>query len=511
MNRHWSIFSVVLFAFQLSSPASAQSDSPTPVRQAQVAGKKLIEFGWDEPDTAFMRRQVAAMEQTPFDGCVFHVNAVGPNGATANFTWQGWGDRAFTEAELRPALDDLRATPFRRFTHNFLRFNTTPAKLDWFDDWIYTKTPRWWSSEGQPVKLPDAYAGAVRRAREPKAPAHEDRSNPPAAGAKPGAWLQQWRHQSKTWRGVHVMLGSSNAASDLVAELPELAALGINALVLEINYAFAFASHPELRNGGALTQEQASRLARECRARGIRPIPLFNCLGHQSWSKQTGPLLTKHPELDETPGQYPENTGIYCRSWCPQHPKVNTIVFALLDELIAAFEADAVHVGMDEVFLIASEHCPRCKGGDPAKLFAKAVNDLHAHLVGQRNVEMLLWADRLLDAATMGYGEWESARNGTHGAVDLIPKDIILCDWHYEELARYRGKPADYVSIPFLLEKGFRVWPGGWKNVPATEALLAAERKHQHERLLGHLCTTWGAVKIRDLAEWPPIRAATSK
>jgi hypothetical protein len=324
-------------------------------------------------------------------------------------------------------------------------------------------------------------------------------------------WLQHWRAENKLWRGVHVMIGNTNTASDLIAELPELAALGVNALVLEINYNFAFQSHPELRNAGALTKELAARLARTCRERGVRPIPLFNCLGHQSWSKQTGPLLRKYPELDETPGQFPENEGIYCRSWCPQNPKVNEIVFALLDEMISAFEADAVHVGMDEVFLIASPHCARCKDGDPAKLFAKAVNDLHRHLVGQRKVEMLMCADRLLDATTMGYGRWESATNGTHSAVDLIAKDIILCDWHYEELAKYPGKPKDYGSIPFFLEKGFRVWPSGWKNVQATEALLNAEQKYQHERLLGHLCTTWGAVKIRELAEWPPIRAATKK
>jgi hypothetical protein len=29
----------------------------------------------------------------------------------------------------------LQATPFRRFGDNFLRFNTTPADLDWFDDY----------------------------------------------------------------------------------------------------------------------------------------------------------------------------------------------------------------------------------------------------------------------------------------------------------------------------------------------------------------------------------------
>lgn len=101
-------------------------------RRAPV--KRLIEFGWDEPDTAFLRRHVAAMEKSPFDGCVFHVMAADPQGRRENFTWLCWGRRAFTEAELKPARDDLKATTVRRFTHNFLRFNTAPGDLDWFDD-----------------------------------------------------------------------------------------------------------------------------------------------------------------------------------------------------------------------------------------------------------------------------------------------------------------------------------------------------------------------------------------
>ena len=97
--------------------------------------KRLIEFGWDEPDTKFLRQHIDEMEKAPFDGCVFHVMSADPQGKRENFTWLGWGQRAFTEAELKPAADDLKATPFRRFTHNFLRFNTAPGDLDWFDDY----------------------------------------------------------------------------------------------------------------------------------------------------------------------------------------------------------------------------------------------------------------------------------------------------------------------------------------------------------------------------------------
>jgi len=104
---------------------------------SQAAGeKKMIEFGWDEPDTAFLRKHIASMEQSsPFDGCVFHANwkkADGTGGGS--FTWDGWSGRAFTEAELAQSLADLEATKFGHMRHNFLRFNVTPGDVDWFDD-----------------------------------------------------------------------------------------------------------------------------------------------------------------------------------------------------------------------------------------------------------------------------------------------------------------------------------------------------------------------------------------
>ena len=101
---------------------------------ANHPSKKLIEFGWDEPDTTFLRAHIAEMEKTPFDGCVFHAGFQKPGGTKGSFTWDSWGTNAFTEADLAGAFADLRATRFGRFKENFLRFNTTPAKLDWFDD-----------------------------------------------------------------------------------------------------------------------------------------------------------------------------------------------------------------------------------------------------------------------------------------------------------------------------------------------------------------------------------------
>lgn len=309
---------------------------------------------------------------------------------------------------------------------------------------------------------------------------------------------------TQPWRGVHVGLSNDRSVLTLIAQLPKLADLGVNTLIVEVNYNFQFQSHPELASPGAIAKSSAQVLAKACRQHNIRLIPQFNCLGHQSWAQTTFSLLTKYPQFDETPGQFPGNKNIYCRSWCPLHPDVNKLVFQLMDELIDAFQADALHVGLDEVFLIASEHCSRCKGKDPATLFAKALNDYHQHLVKDRKVEMLMWSDRLLDGKATGYGKWEAAENGTQAAIDRIPKDIIMCDWHYT-------KRADYPSIPFFIEKGFRVWPSGWDKVDATEALIAAAQKNPSPLMLGHLCTTWGKPKLAELSDFPPIPAAMKK
>jgi hypothetical protein len=307
--------------------------------------------------------------------------------------------------------------------------------------------------------------------------------------------------RDERWCGIHLGIQHDAQVDALIEELPTLAEMGLNVLVTEVNYHFAFASHPELRGDDPVTRTQAQALAAACHDHGIRLIPQFQCLGHQSWAETTFPLLTVYPEFDETPGAYPDNEDIYCRSWCPQHPQINLIIFDLFDELLEAFNADALHVGMDEVFLIGSDHCPRCRGRNPAELFAKAVNDYYGYLVQGRGVEMVMWGDRLLNAEATDYGTWEAAENGTDPAIDMIPTDIIQCDWHYT-------RRDHYPSLPIFLDHGFRVWPAGWKEVAATEALVAASLAHDEPAMLGHLCTAWGQVRPGELAAWPPIQKA---
>jgi len=127
VNKTIRILPLVLLLVS-SSAAEAQPDARPASR------KKLIEWGWDEPDTKFMRENIEKMEQFPFDGLVFH--ALSSKGG--NQAWEVWGNRKFATEEFQEAVDDLKATRFNRFTDRFLRVNITPGNMDWFDDDAWT-------------------------------------------------------------------------------------------------------------------------------------------------------------------------------------------------------------------------------------------------------------------------------------------------------------------------------------------------------------------------------------
>jgi hypothetical protein len=86
------------------------------------------------------------------------------------------------------------------------------------------------------------------------------------------------------WVALHLLEQRTDA--DLAAiegQLPALAALGVNVLVLEVDYAFEFRSHPELRIAEkVITRAGARGFVAACRRQGMRVIPQFQCFGHQS-------------------------------------------------------------------------------------------------------------------------------------------------------------------------------------------------------------------------------------
>ncbi|MDO8589112.1 MAG: hypothetical protein Q7T82_18950 [Armatimonadota bacterium] len=96
---------------------------------AGTQGKKLVEYGWDRTTTTYVRQNVQEMEKIPLDGVVMTVQ---------NARGDLLGRRVFSRTRFKPeqyrsAIEDLRATEFKRFTDNFIQVLSMPGDVDWFD------------------------------------------------------------------------------------------------------------------------------------------------------------------------------------------------------------------------------------------------------------------------------------------------------------------------------------------------------------------------------------------
>ena len=234
-----------------------------------------------------------------------------------------------------------------------------------------------------------------------------------------------------------------------------------------------------------------------CRQHNISLIPQVNLLGHQSWAFETTMLLKVYPQFDETPwvkmqdtGKYvwPNADGLYCKSYCPLHPEVHKVVFDIIDEICDAFESKAFHAGMDEVFYIGEEKCPRCGGRDKAELFAGELTLLRNHLA-EKDRSLWIWGDRLLDGKSTGLGMWEASYNNTHRAIDMIPKDVVICDWHYDR---------PYKTPVYFAMKGLQVITCPWRKPLFAQQQLKdmvqfrqTATKEMKDRYQGMMQTVW--------------------
>jgi len=302
-------------------------------------------------------------------------------------------------------------------------------------------------------------------------------------------------------RGLCISAPSVENVDDFVDFIDnELSADGLNLLILRIDYRYQFKSHPELIGNNPYSESDVKKLVKVCQDNNIRLIPQINLFGHQSWHSEASKLLEVYPEFDETPniklpddGEYkwPNPDGLYCKSYCPLHPEVHSVVFDLVDEICDVFETDAYHAGLDEVFYIGHDDCPRCQGKDKAELFAGEVTKIRNHLA-KNNRELWIWGDRLIDGKTTGIGLWEGSYNNTHRAIDMIPKDVVICDWHYER--------PDPTAVLFAA-KGLNVLTCPWQNAEnavvqekLTRDLIAGATKVMKPKYNGMLQTVWGSA-----------------
>lgn len=299
-------------------------------------------------------------------------------------------------------------------------------------------------------------------------------------------------------KGIVLTAPLSDELDDVIKFIDEyLAPRGFNMIVMQVRYRYQFRRHPEVWGYDPLSMEDVKRLLNVCRKNNIKLVPKMNLIGHQSGfpNEPTDGILHGHNEVlpdikDGLLRAYPdfdEQSGtreiLYSRSICLSSRGARTIVCELIDELMDAFEADMIHIGCDEVFNAGL--CPECSKKSRAELISSWINSLNEH-IKKRGGKTLIWGDRLLSTKDTGYNRWEASDDGSESAIDMLSKDIVVCDWHYDKYEKYP-------SVDIFASKGFRMMISPWRDKNNLEAFLDYATKHDAGHINGVLMTTWCA------------------
>jgi len=263
--------------------------------------------------------------------------------------------------------------------------------------------------------------------------------------------------------------------------VPELARWKINALYLYLESFFDFPSLPHTAGPGAMTADEARDLDRLCRAYNVALIPQLNVLAH------AGEILSlqKYHHLLEYPPKQDLRT-VSGFNLCATSPAVRRFVDAMLHDVFAAFSADIIHVGGDEVSMLGE--CPDClkRKGKLDKM------GMYQHYFGrirdlsQRKGRRIgIWGDMLLH-----YGQ-KAAPLERRRLLAPLREGVVIYDWHYGG-----GSPE---TVKFFVANGFETIACSSSNLCYSASVWPSQAVNQRllfadalaAGALGGMTTAW--------------------
>lgn len=257
---------------------------------------------------------------------------------------------------------------------------------------------------------------------------------------------------------------------------------GFNTLIILLTNNVAFKPTQSWAHNQSWSTEEFVSVVEYARKHGLDVIPEIKLLTHQEKS-----FLKSYPNL------------MFNRvTYDPGNNKVYNVAYALLDEIIDLVHPKAIHIGHDEVVGWNEKHAKKMlrvgESALPANLFLQDTLQIHAYLK-QKGVETWMWGDMLVSSNEFPFSLIQESE--LHGSIpgygkDIrlkLPKDIVICDWHYFD------KQTVFPSLDVFKKEGFRVLGATWKNPETTHNFSRYAATHGAD---GMIATTWFHVPHQD-------------
>ena len=287
------------------------------------------------------------------------------------------------------------------------------------------------------------------------------------------------------WRGISddISRGQVSNLDDFRGIIRDLAFHKKNLYMPYIEDMYAFETDPNIgRTRGAVTPQEMAAMVEEGRRNHVIVTPAFETLGHQD--RLLGlPHNRRFAELRDQPEATPW-------SFSPALPEARAFVKRLVDELAEATPAPFFHIGGDESYDVGKGlSAGMVKRDGIGIVHARYFKEIHDHLKRRFGRPAMLYSDMIL---------------GRPEALEEMPKDAIIVDWHYDPQSTYPSvmKLRDAGLKRVVVSPGIWSWstfyPHYWKGFPNTVKFAAVGKR---DGAIGSITSSWGDNGAENLRE----------
>lgn len=215
-------------------------------------------------------------------------------------------------------------------------------------------------------------------------------------------------------------------------------ASGYDGIGFYLEHRFAYPSTPWAHGVGSVTPEMIAWL--EERHPTTHIIPFVNVLGHME-----GFLYSER-------GKRFAEERFKGMSACPSNEEFRRFAERLVDDTIASFHSEIIHLGGDETSQLGS--CPVCAGRDKSELYGEHVGALARRVLaaGRRPA---IWADMLSEHPT---------------AADHLSKETLLFVWEYFDDPSESAQKLTEAGFEVVLCPTLHTYNSAWLNLRQAEA-----------------------------------------
>jgi hexosaminidase len=245
---------------------------------------------------------------------------------------------------------------------------------------------------------------------------------------------------------------------------------------------------PHIRNGkygGFYTQEEIKEIIAYAAAHHIDIIPEIEMPGHSSAA------LAAYPSLGCSGGAYKvqQAWGIFHDVYCAGNDSVFTFLQDVIDEVVALFPGEYIHIGGDECPKDGWKKCPKCQQRikdhqlkDEHELQSYFVRRIEKH-INSKGRKMIGW-DEILEgglAPNATVMSWRGEKGGIEAAHQQ--HDVIMTPYTYLYFDYYQGNP----SLEPKAIGGFLPLEAVYKYEPLSDAFTTTDHKY----VKGVQANTW--------------------